>query len=269
MTGEYIVSVQPDTKSPFCLTLAGITYPSLEYCITRSNTNACVMEYIISGTGHIELNGRTYTASAGDMYIIPPYTKHTYYSDAQDPWCKIWFNSCGILMPELLRIYKIDHVIVFKGANGYDKMQQILKLCENKTLSGHELNKQASVIVLELIHFLSEHTHASAQEISSEATILKSYIDMNIDQNIGIAELSKQIFRSESQTIRIFKNAYAQTPYDYLLTQKIARANLFLQNTHMPVKEIALRLGFCDEHYFSNLYKKKTGRTPSDFRNSN
>lgn len=266
MKHEYIVTVPPTENAPFCIQLAGITYENTNYFISRPKTPVSVVEYVISGVGHLELNQCSYTVSEGDMYIIPPYTEHRYYADAQEPWRKIWFNSQGFLLNELLHIYGIDRNIVFPNANGYEKMKQILALCENKSLSGDERNRRASVILFELICFLAEQEQSRKRETSPEAARLKEYIDCNLEKNIRLEELAKHIFRSKSQTVRIFKQAYQQTPYEYLLLQKIAGANLFLQNTQLSIQEIALRLGFCDEHYFSSLYKKKTGKTPSDFR---
>lgn len=261
---EYIVSIPPAEKNPFNISLTGITYKNPNYSISRENTSVTVVEYIISGTGYVECENAIYTVNAGDMYILQPYSNHKYYSDKLNPYQKIWFNSNGILLSELLRIYGISGKIIFKSANGYDYMNKILKICENKTLTGDEINTRTAAVALELIAFLAENDHKNTPK--SEAVILKQYIDMNIEKNVTIDELSKQIFRSKSQTMRIFKNAYGHSPYDYLLSQRLLRANSFLQNTNIPIKDISQRLGFCDEHYFSNLYKKKTGMSPSDFR---
>lgn len=266
MDNEYIIALPKTESEPFNILLAGITYENPDYIISRKNIPYSVVEYVISGCGHIEINGNVYTVFGGDMYILPPNSRHTYYSDDKNPWCKIWFNASGILINSLLRIYGIENKIVFKNANGYSYMKKIINICENKKYSGEEINTKVSSVLFDLICFLSAHEHSCESKISKEAEILKNHIDMNVEKNIHISELAKKIYRSESQTIRIFKNAYNQTPYDYLIEQKIYSANLFLLNTGMSIKEIALRLGFCDEHYFSNIYKKKTGKTPSDFR---
>lgn len=263
---EYIISVPISAPSAFNLLLAGITYENPSYRISRSNSPECITEYVMSGAGYIEINGKTYTVNSGDMYIIPSGVTHTYYADPENPFRKIWFNCRGILADELRRIYKIENVVVFKNADGYGYLDKILKLCENKSLSGEEISSRASVIFFELTVFLAARHNSDYNEISTEAFKIKSYIDSNIDKNISLKELSNLIYRSESQTLRIFKSAFSQTPHEYILSQKISRASLLLKNTNMPIKDISLRLGFCDEHYFSNLYKKKTGHSPSSER---
>ena len=80
------------------------------------------------------------------------------------------------------------------------------------------------------------------------------------------AETAGQIYRSPSQAIRIFKREYGMTPIDYLLGQRVETAKLLLRNTNLQVKEIAYRLCFADEHYFSNYFRKRVGVTPGEYR---
>ncbi len=263
---EYIIPVPTSDFGPFNIMLAGITYESPDYHIKRTSSVHSVTEYIISGSGHVIINDTHYTVSKGDMYILPFNSNHEYYSDPRDPWRKIWINTGGSFTDELLSLYGLSNTFVFKNADGYRYLSEILKLCESTTLSGYEINKCASEIYFSLVCYLAECENKRHSAVSRDAERLKVYIDRNVDKNISLAELSELIFRSESQVIRIFKGAYGQTPYDYLLSRKLERATLFLQNTSMSVHEIAMRLGFYDEHYFSNVYKKKTGRSPSSER---
>lgn len=268
MNNEYLVATPPnDEPCPFHISLAGITYENPSYAIERRNSELLVVEYVISGSGTVCVDGKNNRANAGDMYIIPSYSSHKYFSNPANPWKKIWFNVEGTLCNELLRIYNLEKNIVFKHTKGYDYMKRMLSLCENKSLSSKEINTAATVIFMEIVLYLYELSSTN-KTVSPEAEVLKKYIDVNIEKNITLDELSGLIFRSKSQTVRIFKNAYQKTPYDYLLAQKISRAKILLKNTSLSVKETAYALGFCDEHYFSNIFKKRTGVSPKVFRSS-
>ena len=56
------------------------------------------------------------------------------------------------------------------------------------------------------------------------------------------------------------------TPYAYLLEKKLELAGQLLRDTNLSVREIAEKLSFADEYYFSNVFKKKMGVTPSLWR---
>ena len=47
------------------------------------------LEYVISGTGHVETGPHPFHPCAGSVYALPPGLHHRYYADARDPWEKI------------------------------------------------------------------------------------------------------------------------------------------------------------------------------------
>jgi len=95
---------------------------------------------------------------------------------------------------------------------------------------------------------------------------MKDYLRNHAASKFKIEKLCQYISRSESQTIKIFKEAYGITPYAYFLEKKINLAKDMLLNTNLSVKQIANNLYFADEYYFSNVFKKKTGVSPSKYR---
>ena len=95
---------------------------------------------------------------------------------------------------------------------------------------------------------------------------MKDFLDTRVTSKFKIDELCRHISRSESQTIRIFKKAYGITPYTYVLGKKTDLAKKLLCDTNLSVREIADKLCFADEYYFSNVFKKRVGVTPSLFR---
>jgi AraC-like DNA-binding protein len=105
---------------------------------------------------------------------------------------------------------------------------------------------------------------ADAAPLAAER--MKEFLRRRASSEFRMEELCKLVSRSESQTIKIFKEAYDTTPYAYFLQKKIRLAEDMLQNTNLSVKQIAARLHFSDEYYFSGVFKRKTGLSPTAFR---
>lgn len=63
----------------------------------------------------------------------------------------------------------------------------------------------------------------------------------------------------------VFKSYTGMTPFQYCLHVKINRAKEILAGGESSVKEIAWKVGFDDQYYFSRLFKKKTGYSPSQW----
>jgi transcriptional regulator GlxA family with amidase domain len=64
----------------------------------------------------------------------------------------------------------------------------------------------------------------------------------------------------------VFKQHKGITPYQFLLNEKIKIAKALLATTEMSVKSISDKLCFADEHYFSHLFKEKTGLSPLKYK---
>lgn len=264
MKEEFVPFAVPTGGAPFLITLAGTSFCDGSYRISRPHSECLCVEYIISGRGTVFCGEEEYHPSAGDIYILPPGADHLYFSDAEAPWQKLWFNAEGSLINGMLMAYNPTGRVLFSGCGGREYFEQLHNVGRNTALSPEKKHAEAALKVHALLQYLYSGTQK--RTVPKEAELLKHYIDSRISENISLKSLSEKFFLSESQLIRIFRRYFGKTPYDYIIEQKIEHAKNLLRNTVVPIKEIAFGLSFCDEHYFSYLFKKKTGKTPSEFR---
>jgi len=264
MNEEFVDFPATDKTLPFFISLAGITHKDRAYKIIRPNSNCLCLEYILEGEGYVVYNGKTYHLKEGDSYLLPPGKDHYYFSNRSKPWEKIWFNAEGSLINNLLSVYNLSDAVIFKNCNIYEYIYNVHLIGKNNSLSTAAKHERSSLIFHEILQFLYNHNQKPG--FSSETELIKNHIENNLSQNITLSELSKLVYLSESQVIRLFKRETGKTPYDYILDLKISRAKNLLINTNLMVKQIASSLGFCDEHYFSYIFRKKTNRTPSQYR---
>lgn len=97
---------------------------------------------------------------------------------------------------------------------------------------------------------------------------IKEYLDFNYQSVTGNKELA-EIFGFVPAYIRdVFRSKYEKSPMEYLQELKLENARkLLVQESKLPVREIALSAGFRDALYFSKVFRKKFGITPSEYRN--
>ena len=89
----------------------------------------------------------------------------------------------------------------------------------------------------------------------------KCYIDSHYFENIDLEQISNQSKFSKYHFIRLFKNAFGQSPHQYLIDVRLAKAKTLLANNY-SVKAACFEVGFESIPSFTTLFKKKTGRTP-------
>lgn len=252
-------------SSPFYVELTGITYPDPHYQIERKNSPIFCIEFIIEGEGIVYVDNTPYYPRKGDIYILPPGHNQLYYSSPVNPWKKIWMNVYGPLCDVLIPFYHLESTVLIHNLDLYPLFFKFLQTCRQREAQTNEIFLQASYIFHEILSRISTHLYTIPQSHHPVAIKIRDYIDKNIYNKFSLKELSKIACLSPSQLNRIFKKEYGATPYEYILTQKIETAKTLLTNTNISVKETAYRLNFADEHYFSNIFKKKCGKPPREY----
>lgn len=265
---EMIESFVPDKSVmslPFYVELAGITYPNANYDIRRENSHIYVLEYVIAGSGTVEIEGKTFHPSQGDVYLLPRGSSHHYFASREDPFQKIWMNVNGDLCAQLIQLYRISGQYYFENVEVYDLFEKFLNICKNRGADLKSLYDQCGLVFLEIVQRLSRHIEkkTAVNELADQA---KDFCDRNIYQKITIGDVAKHVGLSDSQLNRLFKQQFGSTVYAYILSSKIGTAKSLLRGTSMSVSEIAFLLKFSDEHYFTNIFKQKTQMTPTQFR---
>lgn len=256
----YHISQTGIARDVLNIQICGITYPDKSYEIIRKHSKVACIEYIEKGRGVVEIDGQTFYPEAGDSYFLQPGTSHHYFSDQENPWQKVFINVSGSLLDSLIEGYNLKNIYYFQGLDLSEAMRSILKQAkENQESCTEEI-----ICILNRI-FLKMWAHRKPQTLDM-AQKMKEYLRNNATSVFHLDSLCDYISRSESQAIKIFKKAYGITPYAYFLNQKIKLAKVMLLNTNLSVKEIANNLSFGDVYYFSNIFKQKTGVSPTKYR---
>ncbi|WP_299763834.1 AraC family transcriptional regulator [uncultured Dokdonia sp.] len=95
---------------------------------------------------------------------------------------------------------------------------------------------------------------------------LKNVVELHVYSNLGLDELAKLCNLSKSSFKREFSKVFNDTPNNYITNQKLKRAKELLHITKMPINEIAYGIGFNDPLYFTRIFKKKIGISPTEYR---
>ncbi|WP_437543646.1 helix-turn-helix transcriptional regulator [Sorangium sp. So ce367] len=69
-----------------------------------------------------------------------------------------------------------------------------------------------------------------------------------------------------SWRVGLFKHAYHQTPYQYVLSRRIEKAMAMLRDERLSIAEIALACGFSNQGHLTTAFKRRTGTTPGAYR---
>lgn len=93
-----------------------------------------------------------------------------------------------------------------------------------------------------------------------------NYIELNIAQGVSLKDLATELNVNASYLSTVFKKEIGQTVTEYINQRRIEMAILYLNTSTMQIQDIAFQVGICDVNYFSKVFKKITGMTPTKYR---
>ena len=227
--------------------------------------------YIASGKAHFYFNGVEEIVTAGNMVIYRPKEEQRYYYYGIDHTEVYWVHFTGNDVKNIIRKYGIPddvHVIHTGTSLEYKRiftqMIQELKLCKEdyEELLVYYL-KHLLIMIHRLINVKPKGKNHALME---EMNFALRFFHENYNKPICIEEYAATHHMSVSWFIRNFKEYTQLTPTQYLLSLRISNAQTLLESTNYNVTEIGEIVGYDNPLYFSRIFKKQSGMSPSDFR---
>ncbi|WP_168123470.1 response regulator [Paenibacillus sp. HB172176] len=120
-----------------------------------------------------------------------------------------------------------------------------------------------NTVIDNMIEHLSQERHASEYRVIDE---VKSYIDSSLHEQINLLAIAERFYFHPNYLARRFKECFGETFINYLTNSRMRKAELLLREPHLQIQQVAELVGFLDAAYFSSVFRKKTGMTPTEYR---
>jgi AraC family transcriptional regulator len=95
---------------------------------------------------------------------------------------------------------------------------------------------------------------------------ITAFIDAHLDRPLTVVEMASHLGLSPSHFSRVFHNSMKMPPHRYLMARRLSKVRALLATSNMPLAEIALLAGFCDQSHLSRYFRECFGVTPRCFR---
>ena len=96
---------------------------------------------------------------------------------------------------------------------------------------------------------------------------IECYIREHYSTEISMQSVARAMNYSDAYFCKLFKQCFKVNFSAWLNEYRIARAREMLQNTRLSVREVSIACGYSDANYFARVFKRVTGKTPSEYRN--
>lgn len=139
-----------------------------------------------------------------------------------------------------------------------DYLTTIHSASNNSELANWFLSK-----ITQACHKIAGRSKKHGNALVEEA---QRYIEENYEKEISLDEISRQLNISSYYFSKLFKETTKQNFVEYTTMVRLKRAKILLKDKRLGIKEIGIRIGYRDPNYFSRIFKKYEGVTPTEYR---
>lgn len=263
-----------DKSKPLIVTSCGtyhlFTRPKLPTWRPKGRVDFQLL-YIASGRAHFHFGEKEEIVTAGHMVFYRPKEPQKYEYYGADQTEVYWVHFTGGNVTNLLRSYGLtnDKKVFYCGSdleykNLFRAMIQELQMCREDYPEMLEIYLRQ--IFIKLHRYLNTVSRVDNSQIAEEIDKATMYFSEHYNEDICIEEYAKRHSMSTSWFIRNFKQYTGSTPMQYILSIRLHNAEALLKSNQYNVSEIASIIGYDNPLYFSRIFKKAKGLSPSEYR---
>lgn len=228
--------------------------------------------YIAAGKGEFYFKGskEPTIVTKGNMILFRPGEPQVYYYYAVDKTEVYWVHFTGWKVEEYLKRYELPHDenVFYTGVSPdypwiYNQMIRELQLQR----VNHEdmISLYMHHIFITINRYIKERRETKNDTIN-DIERAAHYFKDNYNKQISIEQYAAEHLMSVNWFIHSFKSVMKMSPMQYIISLRIAMAKGYLENSTKNIAEISNEVGYENALYFSRLFRKYTGMTPTEYR---
>lgn len=241
--------------------------------------------YVRSGFLAVSISGESYIGKTGDAFVVSPGNLHLMGSQTGTvdyytflfPLKYISFRTDDMLDEKLLEPLNSGHLMICPRVKDTAKelCEQLIEIYEaKKDESESKITTQVrtKIILLQFILEMWKKGFVIENDTSGRNIVEKemvSYIQQNFTGKISLREFGEQFHLSEKYISRYFKEHFHITLSQYVTYLRLEHAKQLLQDTDIPVTDVAMQSGYQNVSYFIRSFQKAYSVSPLKYRKNN
>jgi len=232
--------------------------------------NFYLMMYCLEGCGWFQSGERRWRVERGDLVVALRGLAHGYGADDDDPWTIQFAHFDGNDVPALLQLASIvpDKQVVSVGQQSslFAAFNEMLAILQSGYSLHHLMIASAALrSILSRVALINTYTLTAASQGLDVQQVIQAMLEQ-ITKRRSLDDFARSANMSQSAFAHGFRAKTGYSPIDYFLRLKIQKACELLETSDMQIGEISRYLGYEDQYYFSRLFKKFMGVSPSQYQ---
>ena len=241
--------------------------------------------YVRSGFLTVSISGESYIGKTGEAFVVSPGNLHLMGSQSGTvdyytflfPLKYISFRTDDMLDEKLLEPLNSGHLMICPRVKDTAKelCEQLIEIYmakKDESESKIATQVRTKIILLQFILEMWKKGFVIENDTSGRNTVEKemvSYIQQNFTGKISLREFGEQFHLSEKYISRYFKEHFHITLSQYVTYLRLEHAKQLLQDTDIPVTDVAMQSGYQNVSYFIRSFQKAYAVSPLKYRKNN
>jgi len=235
------------------------------------------LAFFTGGKGGIIIENKRYSVKEGMLFYICPDVLHSIEIDTEDicfrsvhfSYAHVSFNDSKWAIRDEVKMLPLHFAQEIKDYYHIDDIFKKLVDSWNAKLPGYEF--VTKTLLQQLLIAIFQNIRKQNQKYSTSLKMEKiiKYMHQNINNRVTLTELSELVQLSSPYLSRTFKETTGYCVMEFFNKMKIDKAKELIIEGNKKVKDVAQVLGFTDEFYFSRIFKKIEGISPSEYCSKN
>ena len=233
----------------------------------RAHNIPCLL-YIRRGSGVLKIGDHIFPLHEGQCFFSPPRTPVSYWATDKKGWEYIWILFDGPMFREALAktAFSAQTPVCTCTAEQCGVFEDLLS--KKQSFHGGEYYDSLGKMTQLIASFIDTFPSEAQLERDGSLRAILSFIDSNLSrEDLNIALLCKAMGLSRTALYEKFKKELGRSPSRYIQNKRITKAKHLLRSTSLPVGQIGYAMGYKDPLYFSRVFTKKIGLSPTSYRN--
>lgn len=238
----------------------------------REGLFSCLCFVVLKGSGYLVYDGKTHLLGTGDVVFIDCRESYAHCTADGDLWSLRWCHFYGANAQAIYAKYcERGGEPVIRPSDSKPYIELLMELYEiagsDDYIRDMRINEKLGSL---LTYLMSESWHPGKRQEGHtkkrDVKQIKAYLDENYREKLTLETVAETFFINKHYLARLFKEEYGVTLTSYLQTVRITHAKRLLRFTDKKIEEIGMECGVGELTYFSRVFKKVEGMSPSEFR---
>lgn len=244
----------------------GVRIPDIDFEIKPAMRETYGLFLVTAGKGIFIIDGIEYPVKRGNSVMLFPYSSISVKAYPNIMFEYKWVELTGFEIAVMISRTNFSKSRPVAPEIPVESLFQYFDVCDDNSDTVYAACRTNGKVLILLSYYIQYYPSRKSTD-TDYIMQARDYIERNFrDVSCTVKSVADKVQIDRTYLYRLFKEETGFSVIEYINNCRIGRACTMLNNTDVQIKDVALSVGFSDQLYFSKVFRKLKGITPTEYR---